>query len=361
VSDARACDRCLRRAWLVGRLSGHLEVARPRIEDVLALDDGQLIDAVGGNRAEQIRSELAEFNPARARERTRAARVAAICGCDPDYPDRLRALDGPPAVLHVAGGLERLLAYGAEEAVAIVGARKASPYGLEVARLLGRELAIAGLPVVSGMAHGIDSAAHTGALAAGGPTIAVLPGGADRAYPAGKRQLYRALVQDGVVVSELPVGGAVRRWSFQARNRIIAALAAMTVVVEATTRSGSLVTARFARELRRPLGAVPGRVTSPAASGPNALLARGAYVVRGTQDILDLLFGEGVRTSSPDPRAELSPELGALLMAIANGHDTAAALASAGVDPERGLTALASLELAGYVRREQGGRYSVLP
>ena len=328
---------------------------------MLALEDEALIAAVAGAAKESIGAEFARFRSAEARERSRAAGLEPICKCDPGYPALLLALDAPPAVLHVAGGLQRFLAYAEQETVAVVGARKASPYGLEVARSLGRELAVAGLPVVSGMAHGIDSAAHTGALTAGGATIAVLPTGADRPYPAGKRSLYRALVRDAVVVSELPAGAETRRWSFFARNRIIAALSAMTVVVEAAARSGSLVTARFARTLGRPLGAVPGRITSPAASGPNGLLARGAHVVRGAQDVLDLLFGEGVRTTSADPRTGLPSELRELLAAIADGHDTAAALSRAGVEPERGLTALASLELAGYVQREPGGRFSVLP
>ena len=183
----------------------------------------------------------------------------------------------------------------------------------------------------------------------------MLPGGADRPYPRSRRSLYLALL----AVSELPAGAEVRRWTFPARNRIIAALAAMTVVVEATERSGSLVTARLARVLGRPLGAVPGRVTSPAAAGPNGLLAEGAHVVRGAQDILDRLFGGAVRAIPPDGRARLAPELRELLAAIGDGDDTSAALARAGVSPERGLAALASLELAGYVRRETGGRFSV--
>jgi DNA processing protein len=357
VSESRACDRCLSRAWLIGRLSGHLENARGRIEELLSLGSDELIAAIGGSQKDAIGSELGRFDPGSARRRSLAAGLELICACDVDYPEQLLALEAPPAVLHVAGGLERFLACSRDDVVAIVGARKASPYGLEVARSLARELSVAGLVVVSGMAHGIDSAAHSGALAADRATIAVLPGGADRPYPRSKRSLYLRLI----AVSELPVGSEVRRWMFPARNRIIAALAAMTVVVEATGRSGSLVTARLARTLGRPLGAVPGRVTSPAAAGPNGLLAEDAHVVRDAQDILDLLFGGTVRARSPDLRAGLAPELRELLAAIGDGDDTAAALARAGVSPERGLAALASLELAGYVRRETGGRFSVVP
>jgi DNA processing protein len=135
----------------------------------------------------------------------------------------------------------------------------------------------------------------------------------------------------------------------------------MTVVVEAGARSGALLTAAFASSLDRPLGAVPGRITAPQAVGPNGLLARGACVVRGPQDVLDAMFGAGVRTAPTDDRPELDPDQRALLRAIADGRDTAAALSRAGVAPEQGLAELAALELAGYIRRGPGGRFAVLP
>jgi DNA processing protein len=230
-----------------------------------------------------------------------------------------------------------------------------------VARSLGAALGRAGVTVLSGMAHGIDSAAHVGALDAEAPTIAVLPGPADRPYPASRRGLHRRVVATGAVVSELPPGTPVRRWMFPARNRIIAALAAMTVVVEAGERSGSLVTAGFAQQLARPVAAVPGQITRPQAAGSNALLAGGATVVRGPQDVLDALFGVGVRAAADDDRPELTDELALLLAGLADGHGTSTALVRAGYEPEEGLAALASLELAGYVRREGGGRYAVIP
>ena len=248
---------------------------------------------------------------------------------------RLRALAGPPAVLYVAGGLDQMVDLLFEEPVAIVGSRRASPYGLDVARSLGRGLAVAGVTVVSGMAIGIDSAAHAGALEAGGPTVAVLPASANRPYPPGKRALHRRIVAGGAAVSEVGPGAGVWRWMFPARNRIIAALAAMTVVVEAGERSGALVTARLARGLGRPVGAVPGRVTTPQAAGPNGLLAAGACVVRGPQDVLDHLFGVGERAVA-EPRRQPPPELRSLLQAIAEGHETAAALARAGFGPDQG-------------------------
>jgi DNA processing protein len=277
-------------------------------------------------------------------------------------------------VLHVVGGLDRFLSGARADPVAVVGARAASPYGSGVAGSLGRGLAASGLTVISGMAAGIDAAAHAGALNArptgGEPpagagevpvTVAVLPGPADRPYPRANRRLYRALCVVGVAVSEVPPGSRLRSWMFPARNRIIAGLAGMTVVVEAGERSGSLVTARFARELGRPVGAVPGQVTAPQALGSNLLLKDGATLVRGAQDVLDELLQTGSRVAPVDHRPQLTPELSGLLEAIGAGHDTAGALSRRGLLGDRALAALATLELSGYIRRGAGGRYGVVP
>jgi DNA processing protein len=342
-------------------MAAHLERVRGRIDEVLELSDDELIQAVGGGKRDALAHEHDRLDTEAVRARSRAAGIEQLCRCQAAYPLQLRALRAPPAVLHVAGGIDRLLELVAQDPVAIVGARAASPYGSGMARSLAAGLARAGLTVVSGMANGIDSAAHTGALQAGAATLAVLPGSANQPYPAGRRSLYRRLVSSGAAVSELPPGCAVWRWMFPARNRIIAALATMTIVVEAGERSGALVTAQLAKALGRPLGAVPGQVTTRQAAGPNQLIAAGATVVRGAQDVLDALFGEGVRTAVAAERPALAEELAALLQAIATGHDTAAALVRAGVGLEQGLVALASLELAGYIRREPGGRYSVVP
>jgi DNA processing protein len=151
----------------------------------------------------------------------------------------------------------------------------------------------------------------------------------------------------------------VRRWAFPARNRIIAALAAITIVVEAGEHSGALVTARIARGLGRPVGAVPGRVTAPIAAGANALLAGGAIVIRDAQDVLDAVFGAGVRPVCVSAPERPAPELRPLLAALADGHDLGQALERAGMAPEAGLAALAELELSGHLRRGAGGSFSV--
>ncbi len=213
------------------------------------------------------------------------------------------------------------------------------------------------------MALGIDSAAHAGALEAGGPTVAVLPGSADRPYPAGKRALHRRIVAGGAAVSELGPGTSVWRWMFLARNRIIAALAAMTVVVEAGERSGALVTARVAREIGRPVGAVPGPGDHAAGSGRQR--AAGRRRVRRARSPGRPRSGVRRRRSRGRLRPRRAPpvpaELRPLLTAIAEGHETAAALARAGLRPDHGLAALAALELGGFVRRGAGGRFSVVP
>jgi DNA processing protein len=356
-----ACDKCLARVWLLARLAPHLEVVRAQIDEVLALPDRELVAGVGGAEAGRVAAELEQFDAEDARKRCASAGVGAICRCHPRYPSRLHSLSSPPRVLHVAGDPQRFLDLAADDPVAIVGARRASEYGIEVARGLARALSVAGVTTVSGMALGVDAAAHAGALEADGRTIAVLPGAVDRPYPASKRTLYRRITQQGVAASELPPGTAVWRWTFPARNRIIAALSALTVVVEATERSGALLTAATADALGRRVGAVPGRVTSPMSAGTNGLLARGALVVRGAQDVLDELFGAGARTSQSDSRPPLSPKLQALLNTLGEESDSAAAIRAAGLRTDEGLAALAELELSGYVRRAPGGRYVVVP
>ncbi len=370
-----ACDRCLARTWLLERLGGHLEVVRGLVEELLPLDDDQLIAAVGGRDGPAVARAHARFAAEAAEEsrtRSRVAGLELICRCDPAYPPSLAALAAPPAVLHIAGGAERFLALcGAEaDAVSIVGTRAASQYGLDVAATLGRGLGAAGVAVVSGMALGIDAAAQHGTLAAAGSTVAVLPGSAHRPYPASKRRLHREILAAGAAVCELGPEASVWRWSLRARNRLIAGLAAMTVVVEAGPRSGSLVTARVAAQLGREVGAVPGLVTNPRASGTNALLADGATIIRGAQDVLDAVFGAGARVASADTRLAPTPRQAALLREIGFGRDTVAKLSQAAraAGPRAGgnqagevMTVLAALELGGWIRRCAGGRFTVVP
>ncbi len=274
------------------------------------------------------------------------------------YPAQLLDLgDGAPTRLfgcgdpEVVGGLDR------DRAVTIVGARRASSYGLRVAEELGRLLASAGLVVVSGMARGIDAAAHRGALAGGGPTVAVLGGGPDVVYPASARRLYGDILGSGAAISELPPGRPPGRGSFPVRNRIMAALGAITVVVEAAQPSGSLITARRALELGRELGAVPGPVTSRVSEGTNGLLADGAAPIRHAQDVLDRLLGVGVSEVGRRGPA-LEPQLARVAELVELGSASCDGLATAsGITAEEAALALARLELLGYLQVDADGRY----
>jgi DNA processing protein len=361
----RACDSCLRRALLLGRLAPHIERAASRepgrrAPELLALDDEQLARAVGGKRADGILAEPRGADPAELRTRAGDAGCWALCRHDSAYPRQLldHGAQAPAALIGRGrvGALERL---EPATALTVVGARRASAYGRAVAEELCRLLARAGLVIVSGLANGIDSRAHAGALDGGGATIAVLGGGADIPYPRRQAGLYRRiLAAGGAVLSELPPGAGSFRWTFPARNRIMAALAGMTVVVEAAERSGSLITAGMALDLGRPVGAVPGPVTAWMSTGTNQLLVDGAVPIRDAQDVLDRMLGTGrrqVRALGP----ELDPELLAVLERVEGGEATPDAVASASAaPPHAAAAALARLELLGYLSSDHTGRYS---
>jgi DNA processing protein len=204
-----------------------------------------------------------------------------------ELPPLLAAIHDPPRRLHLRGaGAVELLA---RPAVAIVGARACSAYGAQVARMLGRGLAGAGVVVVSGLARGIDAEAHRGALAANGHTVAVLGCGIDRDYPAAHATLARSIAERSLLVSEYEPGVEPAPWRFPARNRIIAGLSAATVVVEARERSGALITADFALEEGREVFAVPGEITSALSAGTNALIRLGATPLTAAADVLEAL------------------------------------------------------------------------
>jgi DNA processing protein len=360
-----ACDPCLRRAWLLARLAPHIERAATgepgrRSPELLALDDERLARAVGGSHAGDLISELRGADLGGLRDRAAAAECWAICRHDPRFPGSLRDHEAQaPAALFGRGALEAVGGLEPEGAVTIVGARRASAYGLTVAEELARMLARAGMDVVSGLANGVDSRAHAGALDGAGTTIAVLGGGADVPYPRRQARLYRRIVErGGAVVSELPPGTSSFRWSFPARNRIMAALAGMTVVVEAAERSGSLITAGMALDLGRAVGAVPGPVNSWMSTGTNQLLVDGASPIRDAQDVLDRLLGPG-RGSVRDLGPELEAGLAAVLEQVEGGRQTCDAVGlAAEIPPSVAAAALTRLELLGYVTSDHTGRYS---
>jgi DNA processing protein len=300
-----ACPECLRRGHLLGQLAPYLEKAAidrsgAPVYDLLCLENEDLVRSVAADVAERVLGEVGAMAESDLSDRIEVAGCWACCRHDPLYPESLWEAADAPWCLYGRGD-PTLLVDLAEKStvVTIAGARRATSYGREVARSLGRDLAAAGMTVVSGMAFGIDACAHRGALEAG-RTIAVLGCGADVAYPASHRSLWRRIQENGLVVSELPPGTGAWRWSFPARNRIMAAIAGTTVMVEAAERSGSLSTAEIAADLGRKVGAVPGAVNSRVSGGTNGLLSKGAYVVRSSQDVLDAMVGTGAKSGSRD-------------------------------------------------------------
>jgi DNA processing protein len=317
-----ACDACLRRGYLVGllagRIAGLLDGRRRRPAELLALDDAEL----------------------------------AVCRHREADPEPLRDLGDAPPVLFCRGRVELLAATAVEPAVTIVGTRDATPYGVDVAHDLGRGLAAAGVTTISGMALGIDAAAHRGALGGRGATIAVLACGPDVAYPRRHRDLHAQIAREGLVLAELPPGQRAYRWSFPARNRIMAALAGLTVVVEAGESSGTLITAAFAQDLGRAVAAVPGRVTTRVARGSNSLLRDGAPVILDAGDVLDELFGLGERTRPMAAPPDVDPLEQKLLDAVEAGLDMDGICKFAGMAVAEARGALVRLELKGLVRRD---------
>jgi DNA processing protein len=261
----------------------------------------------------------------------------------------LAAIHDPPAQLFLRGSADVGLL--SQPAIAVVGARACSAYGRSVARSLARDVAAAGLVVVSGMARGIDGEAHRGALDGGGRTIAVLGCGIDRDYPAAHAELARRIAHDGLVVSEYEPGIEPAPWRFPARNRIIAGLCRATLVVEARERSGALITADFALEEGREVLAVPGEITSSLSDGTNGLIRLGATPLQSAADVLDLYdLATVVRTTAP-----LGPAAQALLAHLSSAALTGDELVrAAALDSAESAAALMELELAGRVTVEDG-------
>ena len=269
---------------------------------------------------------------------------------DPRFPPLLRAIHDPPPGLFLRGlGALDLLA---RPSVAVVGARSCSAYGAQVARTLGRELAAAGLVVVSGLARGVDGEAHRGALEAGGSTVAVLGCGVDRDYPASHRELAVHIAAEGLVVSEYAPGVEPAPWRFPARNRIVAGLCTATIVVEAREASGALITADLALEEGREVFAVPGEITSALSAGTNALLRLGAVPLTSAGDVLSAL---GIEESAAEPLSAPTDSAADVLARVRDAPAAADELVRAtGRSAGEVAVALSELELAGLVREADG-------
>ncbi len=307
-----------------------------------------ILDARGAPRALlDTAAKLASAESRTAIERISTAGWRWLIPGDDQYPGLLAATSDPPLGLFVRGHLDDW------PAVAIVGSRKATPYGLQVARLLGEELGKAGVVMVSGMARGVDEAAHRGTLAAGGRSWAVWGTGPDRIYPPEHGKLAEELAARGALITEYPPGTPPRRHHFPERNRILSGLVQAVVVVEAAARSGALITARLAMEEGREVLAVPGNIFSELSVGPNTLLRVGARPLLTPRDLFDAIGCQ------PPTETEALPDHG-LLRVIGAGEALTADEIAARTESAVGevLGDLLALELAGEISRLSDGRYS---
>jgi DNA processing protein len=322
------------------------------LRQVPGLDKSVIEGLVNFSGWEQIETEI---------HRIRQAGVTLVSFIDAHYPARLRTIADPPPLLYIKGAIRA----EDDKAVAVVGSRSASDYGRKVTRDLCRGLAVWGFTVVSGLARGIDGTAHETALSSGGRTIAVLGSGVDRAYPPEHAALYRRISQNGAVVSELPVGTRPMAFNFPPRNRLISGLSLGVVVVEATEKSGSLITAALAVEQGREVFAIPGEVGSSRSRGAHRLIRQGAKLVETVEDIVEeiapqLLTRAGAqakdgRRELPQNASEEVKKIFHLLQERSLQIDEV--IESSGFSPAKVSEVLLDLELQGYLRQLPGKRY----
>lgn len=305
----------------------------------------------------RIRRGIKQADVAEEMEKAGRAGIALVPMSDQAYPELLKQIYDPPPLLYVRG----TLSHADRHAVAIVGSRRCSHYGVSCAERLASQLAARGFTVVSGMARGIDTAAHRGALKAGGRTIAVLGSGLNRIYPSENRGLADEIEASGAVISEFPMDTSPHRTNFPLRNRLISGLSLGVVVVEAARRSGSLITAAQALEQGRAVFAVPGRIDSFSSQGTHALLKDGAKLVESVEDIVEefpYLAGcerGPTGSESPLPRPRLEPGEEKVLECLSSGELSIDEITTAsGLTPAAVSAALLSLEIKHLVNQLPG-------
>ena len=337
--------------WLTPARTRTLLAAFDPLESVLNASGPYLqgLLSVRPDQAREVKNPLTQA----ARARVAELRESVLTLADPEYPPMLKAIVDPPLVLHFRGDLSLLV----RPSLAIVGSRRASPYGINAAAHLARRLAPAGLAIVSGLARGVDTAAHEAALDAGCTTIAVLGTGIDVVYPRSNARLFRRIAEKGVVVTEFPPGAPPKKEHFPIRNRIISGLSQGTVIVEATARSGSLITARMAAEQGREVFAVPGSIFSERTEGTHRLIQYGAKLVHEADDVLQELPGRlhAPKAEEAEPEAPLAEVLAALQRDEASHVETLAS--RLGRTTAALAESLLELELGGWVRALPGARY----
>lgn len=341
-----------KRIWsLLGRFGS--------LGEAWAAPAGELVSRGGFSRdaVSELVRRRESLRPEEELEKLAGRGIDYVYFYDAAYPELLRHIFDPPPGLFVRG----ILPAANLPALSVVGSRRPTPYGLAVAERLAREAAAAGVVVVSGMARGIDAAAHRGALAAGGHTIAVLGCGVDVVYPRENARLMQEIAAAGAVISEFPPGSPPEAWHFPVRNRIISGLSRATLVVEAAEKSGALITADLALEQGRDVLAVPGGINSPLSRGPNRLIKQGARLVEGAEDVLEelgvtALFKPASVSQNVPPR--LTAEEKAVCGLLSYTPQTVDALvAGTGLSAQQVLAALMFLEIKRLARQLPGGCY----
>lgn len=317
--------------------------------------------------AQALHSRQPLSDAARELANAQAAGCRLLTWDEPEYPPRLREIYDPPPLLYIRGNIELL----GRHIISIVGARRPSPYGNQMAERLARDLADHGLVIASGLARGIDASAHRGALgSAQGATIGVLGCGIDVVYPKENKKIFQEMEQRGAIISEFPLGTFPAAQNFPVRNRIIAGMGLGVVVVEGAQYSGSLITARLAMEFGREVFGVPGNATQPSSFGPNQLIKQGAKLVTGWEDVVEELPTSvraellPVETASPEERAALaeqglSPDQRRLfsLLSMDETRQVDDLVEQSGMSSSEVLATLFDLEMQGVVRQLPGKQF----
>ncbi len=353
------------------------------------LVDLQQVEGVGLSLSKQIISQRFKIDPEQILVQHLQSNPHFWTPSDPDYPRLLLEIPSPPPLLYYRGQVDLNENLGKKPAIAIVGTRYPTKYGRDWTTRISETLTQAGFTIVSGMALGIDTAAHTACLQQQGRTIAVLGTGVDIVYPSQNQQLYQAIQQQGLIVSEYPAGTQPNRVNFPARNRIIAGLARGVLIMEAPQRSGALITARYANEFCRDVYVLPGSLDNQQALGCLRLLNNGAHVILGEQELLEMIAlmpqldaevlaksnqydlgnkkkaqqnndNHQIQTKKNMKPPDLEPELALILQTIEADYDSLDAIASqTNLDTGSLLASLSQLELMGLITQLPGMRYQL--
>lgn len=354
-----------RLAWLrlartdgIGPQTFHKLIARYKTASRALEALPELVTKGGAKRGLKVYAEeLAQ----KENEATAKAGAQLLCACELQYPTILGNIDAAPPILCVSGNL----ALFQKTSVGIVGARTASASGRKMARILAHALAEEGFLVTSGLARGIDTAAHEAAKPA--RTAAVIAAGIDHLYPPENAELQKAIARDGVLITEMPIGTAPRAEHFPRRNRIISGLSQVVIIVEAALRSGSLITARFANEQNREVYAVPGSPLDPRCEGTNKLIKEGANILTSVNDVLEFLNREVTPLQAmlferetepllpPDEDADDTTRREIMGLLSVNAVDMDDLIREANCSPEAVMAVLLELEVAGRLTRSAGG------